>query len=263
MAEEYDNDQGDGHDNVAGSDDLRESSFNPVALGLKEIINLAHVGVSSHKPGNGVAELLSDDTNQFWQSDGPQPHQITIHFSRRVEIRAIRFYVDHTQDESYTPTNIVFSAGTAHHDLKPFVEMPLSNPIGWQDVPLAGIGGGHDANSLSCWIIQILVKENHQNGKDTHMRGVKIYALEDTGAGGTSSPIIEDPQPMIIDEQAGIVTTTTTATVPTPAVMPSIEDVSMSEIVPATSNHTPKSTAEPSADFERSWSDDFREPEIR
>ena len=41
--------------------------FDPAALGLREINNLAHFGVSSHKPGNGVAELLSDDLGQYWQ----------------------------------------------------------------------------------------------------------------------------------------------------------------------------------------------------
>jgi anaphase-promoting complex subunit 10 len=41
--------------------------FDPVSLGLKEINNLAHFGVSSHKPGNGVRELLSDDIDKYWQ----------------------------------------------------------------------------------------------------------------------------------------------------------------------------------------------------
>lgn len=41
--------------------------FDPAALGLKEINNLAHFGVSSHKPGNGVEELLSDDLDRYWQ----------------------------------------------------------------------------------------------------------------------------------------------------------------------------------------------------
>lgn len=28
------------------------------------------------------------------------------------------------------------------------------------------------------------IKENHQNGKDTHIRGIKIYALDDLSLGG-------------------------------------------------------------------------------
>ena len=41
--------------------------FDPVALGLKEINNLARCRVSTFKPGNGVKELLDDDLNQYWQ----------------------------------------------------------------------------------------------------------------------------------------------------------------------------------------------------
>ncbi|KAK4159699.1 putative anaphase-promoting complex subunit 10 [Cladorrhinum sp. PSN259] len=193
-AEGYDDDQE--HDALGGSDDLlHEPTFDPAALGLKEINNLAHFGVSSHKPGNGVAELLSDDPEKYWQSDGQQPHLLTIHFLRRVEIRAIRFYVDYTQDESYTPTNIVLYAGTGQHDLLQFAEMPLTNPVGWQDVPIANCGGGHDGNSLSCWVVQMLVKENHQNGKDTHIRGIKIYALDENTIGGTLYEPVAAAQP--------------------------------------------------------------------
>jgi anaphase-promoting complex subunit 10 len=108
---------------------------------------------------------------------------LTIHFLRRVEIRAIRFYVDYNQDESYTPTHIVFYAGTGHHDLIQFAEVPLSNPVGWQDVPIADCGGGADGHSLCCWIVQMHIKENHQNGKDTHIRGIKIYALDENSMG--------------------------------------------------------------------------------
>lgn len=41
--------------------------FNPVAMGLKEINGLAHLRVSSYKPGNGVPELMSDDLDRYWQ----------------------------------------------------------------------------------------------------------------------------------------------------------------------------------------------------
>lgn len=131
-------------------------------------------------------------TDLLVRSDGQQPHFLTIHFLRRVEIRAIRFYVDYNQDESYTPTNIAFYAGTGHHDLLQFAEVSLANPVGWQDVPVADCGGGRDGHSLCCWIVQLHVKENHQNGKDTHIRGIKIFALdENTINGGASNAVRE------------------------------------------------------------------------
>ncbi|KAL1863934.1 hypothetical protein VTK73DRAFT_6334 [Phialemonium thermophilum] len=200
--EEDDDDDGDDDDMDGNGNDNDEEGlpderdrvtyFDPSALGLKEINNLAHFGVSSHKPGNGVAELLSDDLDKYWQSDGQQPHLLTIHFLRRVEIRAIRFFVDYSQDESYTPTHIVFSAGTGHHDLTQFAEVHLSDPVGWQDVPIADCGGGRDGHSLCCWIVQMEIKENHQNGKDTHIRGIKIFALDEYAAAGGTEATVED-----------------------------------------------------------------------
>jgi anaphase-promoting complex subunit 10 len=184
------------------------AQFDPAEMGLKEINNLAHFGVSSHKPGNGVEELLSDDLERYWQwvahqlpssytilttcrSDGQQPHTLTIHFLRRVEIRAIRFYVDFQQDESYTPTHIIFRAGTGPHDLLQFAEMALANPSGWQDVPLVRCGGGVDGNSLCCWIVQMHIRENHQNGKDTHIRGIRMFAL-DEGVDGPVNGVVAE-----------------------------------------------------------------------
>jgi hypothetical protein len=41
--------------------------FDPAALGLKEIGNLASWTVSSSKPGCGVEALRDEDTNLFWQ----------------------------------------------------------------------------------------------------------------------------------------------------------------------------------------------------
>lgn len=44
-----------------------DSPFDPAALGLKEIGNLASWTVSSCKPGCGVDALRDDDTGLFWQ----------------------------------------------------------------------------------------------------------------------------------------------------------------------------------------------------
>ena len=49
------------------TEQLQHSMFDPSAIGLREINNLAHFGVSSHKPGNGVEELLTEDLDKYWQ----------------------------------------------------------------------------------------------------------------------------------------------------------------------------------------------------
>lgn len=41
--------------------------IDPAVFGLKEISNLGKFTVSSHKPGNGVEQLRSDDLTSYWQ----------------------------------------------------------------------------------------------------------------------------------------------------------------------------------------------------
>ncbi|KAI9904617.1 hypothetical protein N3K66_001146 [Trichothecium roseum] len=166
----------------------------PATMGLKEISNLAKFTVSSHKPGNGVEELRVDDLHQYWQSDGPQPHKLTVYFVKRVGIRDLRFYVNYNDDESYTPTKIIFKSGTSENNLIEFASMTLESPVGWQQVPLETAGGEPDGHTLVSYVLQMQILENHQNGKDTHLRGLKIYAFDPEsgkgqggkGAGGTN-----------------------------------------------------------------------------
>ena len=56
--------------------------------------------------------------------------------------------------------------------------MAMDSPVGWQQVPVAGTGGEPDGNTLVSYVLQMQILENHQNGKDTHLRGIKIYAFD-------------------------------------------------------------------------------------
>lgn len=118
------------------------------------------------------------------RSDGPQPHHLNIHFSRFVAIRAIRIFLNFDDDESYTPTRITLLAGTGYHDLIPFTALEFSQPKGWIDVPLDRVGGGEDGRTLRAFLVQVRIVENHQNGKDTHVRGLKIYAKDERSVTG-------------------------------------------------------------------------------
>ncbi|KAH9997681.1 anaphase-promoting complex, subunit 10-domain-containing protein [Xylariaceae sp. FL0662B] len=188
-AEAADEENGDANDEEGEEVHEEEPPFDASAVGLKEISNLASFTVSSYKPGCGVKELRDDDVNQFWQSDGPQPHRLNIHFIKRVEIRALRLFLDYELDESYTPTKIQITAGTGPNLTIPFTTMELNMPKGWVDVPIAGAGGGADGNSMCCWFVRVIVLENHQNGKDTHIRGIKVYALDDSADTAENNPV--------------------------------------------------------------------------
>jgi anaphase-promoting complex subunit 10 len=145
---------------------------------LREISPLASWTVSTYKPGCGVPALLSPSTSSFWQSDGPQPHLLNIHFFKLVAIVKMRVYLDFELDESYTPTKMVFAAGMGEYDLVEFAEWKGEGPRGWVEIGLDGCGCEGES-VLRCMCVQVRVLENHQNGKDTHIRGVQIFARDE------------------------------------------------------------------------------------
>lgn len=192
----------DGRDWTAGTEDLDIDDAEPLLEddlasilpppGLKEISSLASWTVSSSKPGCGVSALRSSDMTQFWQSDGPQPHYLTIHFFKLVSIVHMRLFLNFDHDESYTPTKIQFWAGMGTHDLQEFAEMSFEHPKGWISVDFDKVGPIPDADGaqldgsidwssrpvLRAFLVQVRVIENHQNGKDTHLRGLQIFAAD-------------------------------------------------------------------------------------
>lgn len=64
------------------------------------------------------------------------------------------------------------------YDLTEFAEWTGEGPKGWVDVSLEGVGSG-GGNVLRAMVVQIRVVENHQNGKDTHVRGVQLFSRDD------------------------------------------------------------------------------------
>ena len=135
----------------------------------------------------------------FWQSDGPQPHLLSIHFFKLVSIVHMRIFLDFVSDESYTPTRIQFLAGMGVHDLQEFAEMAFEQPMGWIDVDFSNVGpiledDDEDEDSpeiaaeidwskrpvLRAFLVQVKIIENHQNGKDTHLRGMQLFARDET-----------------------------------------------------------------------------------
>ncbi|PSN75019.1 galactose-binding like protein, partial [Corynespora cassiicola Philippines] len=139
---------------------------------LREISTLASWTVSSSKPGCSVPQLRSPSTSLFWQSDGPQPHYLNIHFFKLVRIVGLRLYLDFDLDESYTPTRIIFLAGSGNNDLVEWGEMKLEQPRGWVWADFSGMP------VLRAHLVQIKILENHQNGKDTHLRGLQVFAKD-------------------------------------------------------------------------------------
>lgn len=190
--------------------------------GLRDISSLATWTLSSAKPGCALAQLRNPSPNLFWQSDGPQPHTLTLHFFKLVAIVKMRIYLDFELDESYTPTKMKFYAGMSEGGLVEFGSWEVTETVdpdtgethssiegirGWIDVPLKGVGGREisyhedggeldggvehtlyplqvDARDdwggdvLKAMVVQVRICENHQNGKDTHVRGFQVFARD-------------------------------------------------------------------------------------
>ncbi len=53
-----------------------------------------------------MRELLNEDTELYWQSEGTQPHEITFVFHEKVRISKVEINLSHKVDESYTPSTI-------------------------------------------------------------------------------------------------------------------------------------------------------------
>ncbi|KAF2196868.1 APC10-domain-containing protein [Delitschia confertaspora ATCC 74209] len=152
----------------------------PIPPNLREISSLASWTVSSSKPGCSIPQLRSPNTSLFWQSDGPQPHYLNIHFFKLVRIVGLRLYLDFEADESYTPTRIQFLAGSGANDLQEWSEMRLEQPRGWCWVDFSS---APTMPVLRAHLVQVKILENHQNGKDTHLRGLQIFARDNERVG--------------------------------------------------------------------------------
>ena len=221
----------------------------PLPPNLRSLLPLAHLSLSSYKPSNGPSALLSPSLDHYWQSDGPQPHLLTLHWPKMVEVVRMRIFIDYSQDESYTPTKMSFWAG-AHGSSGTSVGNGNMGEVdalasnfggygmceiggweglnvrGWVEVPLRGCGGrsskrykreakdssrlnttrrrdGHsedeeicddpyDGSILRARVVQVRILENHQNGKDTHVRGLQVWGQDDRPLRGARQQELED-----------------------------------------------------------------------
>ena len=95
-----------------------------------------------------------------------------------MRVHEIQIYTDFKHDESYTPSKISIRAGTTFHDLQELHVEELNEPSGWVTIlpprePTSDTAPG--SQLLRTHFIQVAILANHQNGRDTHIRQIKIY----------------------------------------------------------------------------------------
>jgi anaphase-promoting complex subunit 10 len=130
--------------------------------------------VTSSRAGHDIGRILESSLESFWQSEGPLPHIVTIQLPRVVELTELRIYSDFKLDESYTPLEVMVRVGIHRNDLYDLHVLELDKPHGWIHLPLLDI----DGKPLPCYIIQLLVLSNYQDGRDSRLRSIKIFGLE-------------------------------------------------------------------------------------
>jgi len=198
-------DQPDGSSAILVATSSLASLSNPeFMLSVREIGHEAVWSLSTAKPGNGVTQIRDSSVDTYWQSDGGQPHLINIQFSKRAAVCEVAFYLDYSLDESYTPKQLSIRTGITFHDLVEVKVVELNEPVGWCSVPLCGPidplgdedeeedienGDEHDTAAtehkrkkpIRTHFVQICVVSMHQNGRDTHIRQVKIFGPRTEG----------------------------------------------------------------------------------
>ncbi|AET38306.1 anaphase promoting complex subunit DOC1 Ecym_2591 [Eremothecium cymbalariae DBVPG len=141
--------------------------------GYVDITSLAYWKPSSFKAGYPIENALDDNPGTFWQSDGSQPHTIDVFFSKRVDIIQLAMYFSLFIDESYTSETIRLYAGHSPSDATYYKTLEVRNVNGW--VKFTFEDNRPSDGLLKCQFLRIEVVTNHENGKDTHLRGIRMF----------------------------------------------------------------------------------------
>ncbi|KAI8371658.1 anaphase-promoting complex, subunit 10-domain-containing protein [Radiomyces spectabilis] len=132
--------------------------------------------VSTFRMNWGLAKMRDDNPLTYWQSDSPnpkEPHTIDLFFHRATFIKQVSFFMDYFQDDSYTPKTVSIRGGTTYRDLHEIVQIECEETVGWKNVDLSEIAG----EPVRVFHLQIAILSTHLNGRDTHIRQLKIYAV--------------------------------------------------------------------------------------
>ncbi|EPB92953.1 hypothetical protein HMPREF1544_00027 [Mucor circinelloides 1006PhL] len=133
--------------------------------------------VSSFRPHWGPDKLRDNNALTYWQSDCPNPqlnHTIDLSFHQATLIRQVSVFIDYFQDESYTPKTIMVRGGTTYRDLQELDRVECEEFVGWVNIDIAS---KNDGNPFRVFRLQIAILNTHLNGRDTHIRQVKVYSV--------------------------------------------------------------------------------------
>lgn len=184
---------------------------------MVDISKLCYWKASSSKVMHPIENVLNDDPESFWQSDGGQPHIVDIYFNKRVELAMLVLFFGFEVDESYSPSVMKIYIGDSINDLIYYEEWRIQRITQWfakkfpsypqkrknhtdEDIDLyderrperhyeeryrrndSNKNTKHEKEMtlpVKCQVMRLTFPLNHDNGKDTHLRGIRIFAKDD------------------------------------------------------------------------------------
>lgn len=97
-----------------------------------------------------------------------------MYFPRKTYVSELALYLDFKNDESYTPSKISVNVGNSTSDLWEVQTVELDEPLGWFNFSL-GTMKGEEFKVAKIHLAQFVVLQNQHNGRDTHIRQVKLF----------------------------------------------------------------------------------------
>jgi anaphase-promoting complex subunit 10 len=134
-------------------------------VSYREITKSALWTVSTVKGGYTISSMFDRRLDTFWQTDAIPPHWICAQFSKQTFVSRLSIFLAIQQDETYTPVELVIYVG---NDPTSLTEMRTEEPPhlhGWNEIEL----------SISTIFLKIAITKNHQGGRDSRIRQVKLF----------------------------------------------------------------------------------------
>ncbi|KAJ8662021.1 hypothetical protein O0I10_002352 [Lichtheimia ornata] len=132
--------------------------------------------VSTYREDWGVEKLRDNNPLTYWQSNCPNPkapHTVDLYFHHATFIKQVSIFIDFYQDESYTPKHISIRGGITYRDLHEITSLECEGTVGWQNADLVEATG----EPVRLFHLQIAILNTHLNGRDTHIRQLKVYSV--------------------------------------------------------------------------------------
>ncbi|KAL6950232.1 hypothetical protein ACO0QE_000908 [Hanseniaspora vineae] len=160
-----------------------------------DVTNMVYWKASSSKADRPIGNITDANPATFWQSDGFLPHIIEAHSVKKLSLTSINMFFSLTMDESYSPYLIKVYAGNGLLDLTLIRTLEVLNVNGWVSFRFGP--GSESSDTLECQYLKFIIYTNHQNGKDTHLRGIRLLNKRNT------NNKLKNRTPSVVEEHSG------------------------------------------------------------